>query len=177
MFLHLFLYEIIATNAKKLAKGRYNAICIYYGGEWPNKFQLSKHHHKGCINSPFYLDSTKHVQLPVYPNFKAPWESKMLKQMLVDGKGSMDLPLKTQLGVDQEHDQIISVGHKVVKQVCWFKTLVRLCPTTKYNAHHRKCKWDDDVMEKHSETSQKIKRPELVIVEEIIQKHTHCTKR
>jgi hypothetical protein len=38
--------------------------------------------------------------------------------MLVDGKGSMDLPLKTQLEVDQEQDQIIPIGHKEVKQVC-----------------------------------------------------------
>ncbi len=118
MFLHLFLYQIVAINAKKLAKGQYNAIYIYYGGEWPNKFQLSKHRHKGYINSPFYFNSTKHVQLPVYLNFKSPWESKMLKHMLADGKGNMDLPLKTQLNVDQEQDQIISVGHKVVNHVC-----------------------------------------------------------
>ncbi len=48
----------------------------------------------------------------------------------------MDLPLKTQLEVDQKHDQIILVGHKVIKQVCWFKTLIGLCPSTKYDAHH-----------------------------------------
>jgi hypothetical protein len=42
----------------------------------------------------------------------------MLKQMLGDDKGSMDLPLKTQLEVDQEQDQIILVGHKAVKQMC-----------------------------------------------------------
>lgn len=71
----------------------------------------------------------------------------MLKQMLADGKGNMDLPLKTQLQVDQEQDQIIPIDCKVVKQVCWLKTLVRLCPIVKYDAHHYKCKWDDDVME------------------------------
>ncbi len=37
----------------------------------------------------------------------------MVKHMLANGKGSMDLPLKIQLNVDQEQDQIISVGHKV----------------------------------------------------------------
>ncbi len=92
----------------------------------------------------------------------------------------MDLPLKTQLEVYQGHDQIILVGHKVIKQVCWLKTLVGLCPTTKYNAHHCKCKWDNDVVDKQSKTSQKRKRPELnldIIVEEIAQKHTHHTIR
>jgi hypothetical protein len=39
----------------------------------------------------------------------------MLKYILVNDKGSMDLPLKTQLEVDQEQDQIILVGHKAVK--------------------------------------------------------------
>jgi hypothetical protein len=38
----------------------------------------------------------------------------MLKKMLAYGKGSMDLPLKTQHEVDQKQDQIIPVGHKVV---------------------------------------------------------------
>jgi hypothetical protein len=33
----------------------------------------------------------------------------MLKQMLANDKGSMDLPLKTQLEVYQGHDQIILV--------------------------------------------------------------------
>jgi hypothetical protein len=42
----------------------------------------------------------------------------MLKQMLADDKGSMDMLLKTQLEVDQEQEQIILVGHKVVKQMC-----------------------------------------------------------
>jgi hypothetical protein len=73
----------------------------------------------------------------------------MLKHMLVDDKISMDLPLKTQLKVDQEQDQIIPIGHKAVKQVCWFKTLIGICPVAKYDAHHCKCKWDDDVMQKH----------------------------
>jgi hypothetical protein len=54
----------------------------------------------------------------------------MLKQMLANGKGSMDLPLKTQLKVYQGHDQIILVGHKAIKQVCWLKTLIGLCPAT-----------------------------------------------
>jgi hypothetical protein len=91
----------------------------------------------------------------------------------------MDLPLKTQLEIDQKQDQIIPIGHKAIKQVCWLKTLVGLCPSTKYDADHRKCKWDDDVMEKHSIIGQK-KRLELkldVIVEEIAQKRTHCIKR
>ncbi len=90
------------------------------------------------------------------------------------------MALKTQLEVDQEQDQIIPIGHKVVKQVCWLKTLVGLCPIAKYDAHHCRCKWDDDVMEKHSKIGQKIKRLEInldVIVEEIAQKCTHCTKR
>jgi hypothetical protein len=39
----------------------------------------------------------------------------MLKKMLAYGKGSMDLPLKTQLKVDQKQDQIIPVGHKAIK--------------------------------------------------------------
>ncbi len=81
----------------------------------------------------------------------------MLKKMLAYGKGSMDLPLKTQHEVDQKQDQIIPVGHKAIKQVCRFKTLVGLCPYTKCNAHHRTCKWDYDVMEKHSKIGYKKK--------------------
>jgi len=73
----------------------------------------------------------------------------MLKQMLANGKGSMDLPLKTQLEVYQGHDQIILVGHKAIKQVCWLKTLIGFCSATMYNAHHCKCKWDNDVVDKH----------------------------
>jgi hypothetical protein len=57
--------------------------------------RLSKHHHKGYIKLSFYPNLAKRVQLPNYPNFKSPQESKMLKQMLANGKGSMDLPLKT----------------------------------------------------------------------------------
>jgi hypothetical protein len=82
----------------------------------------------------------------------------MLKQTLVDSKGNMDLPLKTQLEVDQEQDQIIPIGHKAIKHVCWLKTLIGLCPIAKYDAHHFKCKWDDNVMEKHSKINKKIKR-------------------
>ncbi len=81
----------------------------------------------------------------------------MLKKMLAYGKGSMDLPLKTQLEVDQKQDQIISIGHKTVKHVCWLKTLVGLCPSTKYDAHHHKCKWDNDVLDKHSKIGKKKK--------------------
>jgi hypothetical protein len=69
----------------------------------------------------------------------------MLKQMLVDGEGSMDMPLRTQLKVDRQQDQIILVGHKTIKQVRWLKTLIGLCPATKYNAHHCKCKSDDNL--------------------------------
>ncbi len=96
-------------------KGWYDVICIYYSGEWPNKLQLLEHCHRGYINSPFYLDLAKHVQLFVYLNFKSPQENKMLNQMSANNKGSMDLPLKTQLEVDQEQDEIILVGHKAVK--------------------------------------------------------------
>jgi hypothetical protein len=77
-------------------------VCIYYGGEWPNKLRLSEHRHRGYMNAPFYLDSAKHVQLPIYLNFKSPHESKKLKQMLANHKAYTNLPLNTQLEVDQE---------------------------------------------------------------------------
>jgi hypothetical protein len=54
------------------------------------------------MNALFYPNSTKHVQLPIYLNFKSPQENKKLKQMLVDHKASIDLPLNTQVEVDQE---------------------------------------------------------------------------
>jgi len=75
-------------------------VCIYYGGEWPNKLRLFEHQHQGYMNAPFYLDSTKRVQLPIYPNFKSPHNSKKLKQMLANCKAITDLPLNTQLKVD-----------------------------------------------------------------------------
>jgi len=68
----MFLYQITITNVEKVAKGRYNVIYIY-------KLQLSEHHHKGYINSPFYPDLAKCIQLLVHPNFKSLQESKMLK--------------------------------------------------------------------------------------------------
>jgi hypothetical protein len=39
----------------------------------------------------------------------------MLKKMLAYGKGTMDLPLKTQHEIDQKQDQIIPIGHKAIK--------------------------------------------------------------
>jgi hypothetical protein len=57
----------------------------------------------------------------------------MLKEMLANGNKSMDLPLIIQLDFYQGHDQIISIDHEVIKQVCWLKTLIGLCPATKYN--------------------------------------------
>jgi hypothetical protein len=111
----MFLYQVTTINGEKVAKGQYNVICIYCSGEWPSKLRLLEHHHRGYINSPFYPNSTKCIQLHVYPNFKSPQDNKMLKKMLVYGKGSMDLPLKTQHEVDQKRDQIIMVGHKAIK--------------------------------------------------------------
>jgi hypothetical protein len=54
------------------------------------------------MNAPFYLDLAKRMQLPIYLNFKSPHENKKLKQMLTDHKAYTNLPLNTQLEVDQE---------------------------------------------------------------------------
>jgi hypothetical protein len=37
--------------------------------------------------------------------------------MLANSKANTDLPLKTQLEVDQEQDQNILSGHKLIRQV------------------------------------------------------------
>jgi len=67
------------------------------------------------MNAPFYPDSTKRVQLPIYPNFKSPKENKKLKQMLADRKVIIYLLLNTQLKVDQKQNQNIPTSHKLIK--------------------------------------------------------------
>ncbi len=73
-----------------------NVLYIYYGGEWPNKQMLSKHIHKGCNKVTFYQNSSKRVQLLVYPNFKSTQETKKLKHMFVDEKSTFHLSIKSQ---------------------------------------------------------------------------------
>jgi hypothetical protein len=68
--------QVTPTDAEKVVKRQCNVVCIYYSGEWPNKLRLSKHQHRGYMNVLFYIDSTKHVQLPVYFNFKSPRRTK-----------------------------------------------------------------------------------------------------
>ncbi len=82
--------------------------------------------------------------------------------MLANSKANTYLLLKTQLEVDQEQDQNILVGHKLIRQVYQLKTLKGLCPSAKYDAKHCKSEWDDDVViDKCSKNSHKKNRKEL----------------
>jgi hypothetical protein len=76
-------------------KGWQDVVCTYCGGKWPSKLKILEHQHKGCKIAPFYLDSSKQVRLPIYPNFKFVQETNKLKQMLINEKGFSHLPLKT----------------------------------------------------------------------------------
>ncbi len=67
--------------------------------------KLSKYSYKGCDDTPFYPDASKHVQLPMYPNFKSTWETKKLTHMLIIEKSSSHLPLKTHTKIDVKQDQ------------------------------------------------------------------------
>ncbi len=53
--------QVTPIDAEKVVKWLCNMVCIYCSGEWPNKLKLLEHQHRGYMNAPFYLDSTKHV--------------------------------------------------------------------------------------------------------------------
>jgi hypothetical protein len=48
-----------------------------------NKQRLLEQRHKGYNKTPFYPNSSKGVQLPMYPNFKFAKETKNLKHILI----------------------------------------------------------------------------------------------
>jgi hypothetical protein len=79
--------------------------------------------------------------------------------MLANCKANTNLPLKTQLEVDQKEDQNIPTSHK---HVYLLKTLKGLHPSARYDAEHLKNEWDDDVViNKHSKTSHKKNKEEF----------------
>lgn len=100
--------------------------------------------------------------------------------MLADRKVIIYLLLNTQLKVDQKQNQNIPTSHKLIKQVCWFKTLKGLHPGARYDVKHCKCRQDDDVVtNKRSKTRHKRNGEEFkedVAVEELTNSHIHRTK-
>jgi len=66
LIMEIPIWQVTPTDAEKIAEGQQDAVYIYCGGEW-----LSEYRHKCCINALFDPDSIRHLQLPMYPNFKS----------------------------------------------------------------------------------------------------------
>jgi hypothetical protein len=93
--------QITPKDNDKTSKGWQDAIYIYCGGKWPNKHRLLEHQHKGYNKTPFYPNSSKHVQLLMYPNFKSIQKPKTLKHVLTNEKSTSHLPIKNQAKIDE----------------------------------------------------------------------------
>jgi predicted GIY-YIG superfamily endonuclease len=82
-------------------KGWQDVFYIYCGGTWPSKQRLLEHQHKGYNKAPFYPNSSKHVQLSMYPNFKSIQKTKQLKHVLTNEKSTSHLRIKNQAKIDE----------------------------------------------------------------------------
>jgi hypothetical protein len=130
--------QVTPKDSDKTSKGHQDVFYIYYGGKWPNKQRLSEHRHKVYNKTPFYPNSSKHVQLPVYPNFKYAQETKKLKHMFTNEKSNFHLLIKSQVEIDEEKDQKF-VANTVIRQVCSLKTIYKVrCKTPQVHFH---CEW------------------------------------
>jgi hypothetical protein len=86
--------QITPKDNDKTSKGWQDILYICYGGKWPSTQRLLKHQHKGYNKAPFYPNSSKHVQLSMYPNFKYVQEAKNLKHVLTNEKSISHLQIK-----------------------------------------------------------------------------------
>jgi hypothetical protein len=103
-----------------------NFQCVYCGGEWSNKLQLSDHRSKGFPAVPIDPRTNKPICIPVLPNLTIAQLSKVLKQQIENNDASsIQLKLQTQIDVDAKTTlkKTPINGKHVHVQVCNFKIL------------------------------------------------------
>ncbi len=78
-----------------------NFQCVYCGGEWSSKLQLSNHRSKGCMDGTLNSKTNKPISILMFPDLVNAQLSKKLKQHTKNNNASfIQLKLRTQVEVD-----------------------------------------------------------------------------
>jgi hypothetical protein len=75
--------------------------CVYCGGEWSSKLQLSNHRSEGCMDGTLDLGTNKPISVLMFPNLANAQLSKKLKRHIENNDASfIQLKLRTQVKID-----------------------------------------------------------------------------
>ncbi len=138
LLLEIFSSHVIPLNGKKDYP---NFQCVYDGGEWSSKLQLSDHRSKGCPDGPVDLGTNKPIFIPMIPNLANAQLLKKLKQHINNNDVfSFQLKLRTQVEIDVKTalKKTLINGEHIHVQVCRFKSFKWLLPEPCYNRQCQK---------------------------------------
>ncbi len=98
LLLKMFSSQMTPLNREK---DYLNFQCVYCGGEWSNKLQLSNNKSKRCLDGTLDSGTNKPISNLMFPNLANAQLLKKLKQHIDNNDASfIQLKLKTQVEVD-----------------------------------------------------------------------------